>query len=244
MVFEERGWRGMLVEPLPQKAAMLRSARPGSVVYGVAATSPGHPDELMLHIAPDDMFSSVEQKISGNSSANTQSVPCATLDELLAREGDPALDYVSIDVEGNELAVLSGFSLERHRPALILLEDQMRHLRLHRYMTGRGYRLVKRTGVNNWYVPASAGFALSTWRERVWLKKRLWLHTPLAVLRNWLRSIRRRSAAVASAAGLAVYVAAASEPSSVERGRMLFEGEHTVEMMLDRVEEVYRRHLR
>ncbi len=234
--FEKRGWRGMLVEPLPQKAAILRSARPGSVVYGVAATSPGHPDELMLHIAPDDMFSSVEQNFSGNSSANTQSVPCATLDELLAREGNPSIDYLSIDVEGYELAVLSGFSLERHRPALILLEDHMKHLRLHRYMTGHGYRLVKRTGVNNWYVPAVAGFALSTWRERIWLKKRLWLHTPFAVLREWLRFIRRRSGAVVRAAGLAVYVAATFESTLVERRRVLVEGECTGEMMLDRVE--------
>jgi hypothetical protein len=141
------------------------------------------------------MFSRVELEhpAADSESVGNISVQCKTLDELLLEEGNPTLDYVSIDVEGNELAVLRGFDFTRHKPALVLLEDHMKHFQLHRYMRRRGYRLVKRTGVNNWYVPNAAGFSLTGWQEWLWLTKRLWIHTPLAIFREWSRKIRRKN---------------------------------------------------
>ena len=67
-----------------------------------------------------------------------------------------------------------GFDLARHHPRLILIEDKLYHLTKHRYLTGRGYRLVKRTMLNNWYVPAqsrdlevraSAGERFRLWKK-------------------------------------------------------------------------------
>jgi hypothetical protein len=52
------------------------------------------------------------------------------------------------------IEVLDGFDLARWRPRLILIEDLLLHLRLHRSLTRRGYRWLRRTGMNNWYVPA------------------------------------------------------------------------------------------
>jgi hypothetical protein len=49
---------------------------------------------------------------------------------------------------------LDGFDLARWRPRLILIEDFLLNLRLHRHLQRRGYRWLRRTGINNWYVPA------------------------------------------------------------------------------------------
>ena len=71
-------------------------------------------------------------------------------------EGDAPrpIDLMSVDVEGHELEVLSGFDFERWKPRLILLEDhvqQSRQASLHEAMPA--IALMRRTGLNGWYVP-------------------------------------------------------------------------------------------
>jgi hypothetical protein len=63
-------------------------------------------------------------------------------------------------VEGFELDVLSGFAIERWKPGLILIEDHVLNLAKHRYLASHGYRLVRRTGVNAWYIPRDRDFPL------------------------------------------------------------------------------------
>jgi len=65
---------------------------------------------------------------------------------------------VSIDVEGHEVEVLAGFDLARWRPRLLLIEDVVQSLDLHRHLVARGYRWIRRTGINSWYAPADAPF--------------------------------------------------------------------------------------
>ena len=52
-------------------------------------------------------------------------VPVRTLDSILAEVGFARVDFLSVDVEGAELAVLRGLSIERYRPRLILIEDDV-----------------------------------------------------------------------------------------------------------------------
>jgi len=84
-------------------------------------------------------------------------VPIRTLDALLDDAGFPRLDFVTIDVEGHELDVLRGFSLERHRPRIVILEDnpQTGSAEVERHMASRGYVNFRRTGVNDWYAHES-----------------------------------------------------------------------------------------
>jgi hypothetical protein len=105
-----------------------------------------------------------------------------TLDEVLIEAGCPKPDFVSIDVEGLQLEVLKGFDLQRHQPALLFVEDHLLNWETHRYLVRRGYRLVKRTQLNNWYVPAGVAFTLSTPLERLRLWRKVWPGTPL---RRW-----------------------------------------------------------
>jgi len=100
-----------------------------------------------------------------------------TLDDILAQLGNPRPDFVSIDVEGAELDVLKGFNLAQHRPGLIVVEDYVYDLRLHSYLCARGYKLVKRTGSNNWYVPKGVVFPVSL-GERLRLLRKMHLATP------------------------------------------------------------------
>src|SRR2546428_234692 len=104
-------------------------------------------------------------------------------------EGNPVVDFISIDVEGHELDVLRGLTLHRHRPNLLLIEDPVRNLDKHRYLRAHGYRLVKRTALNNWYIPEAAPFTMATLGERLELFRKMYLATPF---RQWRLARRRR----------------------------------------------------
>ena len=190
-LLEQSGWWGILVEPQPKFQGRLRASRPRSKVHQVACSAPEKRGQARLHIANSDGFSTLapQRDTHGVVFNDTQTVNVVTLDDLLAEEKVTRVDFVSIDVEGGELDVLRGFSLERYRPALVLIEDYVRNLDKHRHMTGRGYKLVKRTALNNWYVPEETKFTMTTFGERLELIRKMYLATPI---RQWRLAVRRR----------------------------------------------------
>ena len=184
---EQRGWRGLLVEPLAAKCELLRQHRPGSRVFQVAAGTPSQRGRARFTVAAgDDMLSGLQVQLGVTPDLAVE-VDVRTLDDLIAEAGNPRLDLVSIDVEGTELDVLRGFDLARHQPALVLIEDHLQRLDVHRHMVRHRYRLVKRTGCNNWYVPVSAKFWLTSPGEKLRLWKELRLDTPVRCVRFYFK---------------------------------------------------------
>src|SRR5262249_34889134 len=61
------------------------------------------------------------------------------------------------DVEGHELEVLRGFSIEKWRPTIMLIEDNsdFANTAVCDYLRRFGYVRFKRTGVNDWYAHRS-----------------------------------------------------------------------------------------
>lgn len=151
---EQRGWSGILVEPQPGLAAQLRRRR-AAKVYAVACSSPQNfGKSMLLHLA--GIYSSLDPQlnISTESPTGTIEVDVTTLDRLLIDAEAPSpIDLLSIDVEGHEIEVLEGVDLGRWRPRLILIEDLAMNLRVHRHLRSHGYKWVRRTGLNSWYVP-------------------------------------------------------------------------------------------
>ncbi len=153
--FEQRGWRGILVEPLPDRCRELRQVRHGSQIVEAALSVPENRGTTVFRIAEEHELSGLLVKPDVKCIGEV-TVTVTTLDDVLAAAGNPHIDFISIDVEGTEVDVLRGFSLERHRPQVLLVEDHWRNPSLHNHLCGRGYRIVRRTGVNSWYVPADS----------------------------------------------------------------------------------------
>jgi hypothetical protein len=68
---------------------------------------------------------------------------------------------------------------------------------VHTYLRRQGYKLVRRTGSNNWYVPNGASFPVSL-AERSGLFRKMYLATPL---RQFKRALHRRKDSVPPADG-------------------------------------------
>jgi FkbM family methyltransferase len=189
---EQLGWRGVLVEPQPAMAQKLKQRR-RAAVFACACSSPQNAGKMLpfqvagIHSSLNpDFFVAAMRKDA------MIEVPVRTLDDILDEAKAPVpIDLLSIDVEDHEIEVLSGTTLMRWRPRLILIEDLALNLKLHRFLQTRGYKWVRRTGLNNWYVPAGAAFAVSPFGQWQFFRK-YYLGVPFRHLREAKRKLRER----------------------------------------------------
>jgi len=167
--FRERGWRIISIEPNPYFCEMQR--RQGNDVLQYACGDTDQDDVSFFVVRTDatyqgepvtnESFSSLG--VRGQYAEMMKSVP-TTMDEIkvklrrldtILREhaaGLGEVDVVCIDVEGWELEVLSGFSFERHKPKLLIVENLFLDPAYVDYFAQRGYALWKRLEPNDIFV--------------------------------------------------------------------------------------------
>ncbi|MFH1044067.1 MAG: FkbM family methyltransferase [Pseudomonadota bacterium] len=165
--FEQIGWTGVLIEPDPDKAALCRSNRPGSKTYQCAAAgSPEISEVTFFRVESGEVFSTTKltsdhaRRIDHMGLASIPiSVPARTLDTILQEAGAPAIDFVSIDVEGAETEVLRGFDIRRWKPAIVVIESnsKFRLPEVRDYFTSNGYAFRCSIDVNDFYLRVDPG---------------------------------------------------------------------------------------
>jgi FkbM family methyltransferase len=187
---EQAGWSGILVEPRPDFAAKLRQVR-RATVFEAACSAPQNAGRTMqLHLYGGCSSLNDQLVVAGMKPQGDISVLVRTLDDILTEAHAPApVDFVSIDVEGHESEVLAGFDLARWRPPLILIEDHALDLRLHRLLLSRGYRWVRRTGLNGWYVPADSPMRVG-WLGWLQFVRKYYVGMPARYVRDAVRHTR------------------------------------------------------
>jgi FkbM family methyltransferase len=126
-----RGWRGILVEPIPELAALARRNRPGARVVQAALVDPEFGEstvalefgDLMTTVSRDGARDWVKPGlVLGWRDHRLEHAPARTLSDIIDEAGGPPIDLLSLDVEGHEAAALRGLDLERHAPAWIVIE--------------------------------------------------------------------------------------------------------------------------
>lgn len=179
---EKRGWRGLLIEPVPRHAERLRKHR-SARVYECACGSPEQ-HGLTLPIYENGQLSSLAPI---NGTDNAVNVKVVTLGSILAHAEVTHIDFLSIDVETLEVEVLKGFPFDDFRPRLILLEDHGYNLTTHRFMRAKRYKRVRKTGNNSWYVPDETSFRISAFG---WLQlcRKFYLSMPVRQLKAAIRN--------------------------------------------------------
>ena len=159
--FEQRGWTCVLVEPNPELCTILRSFRTGPIFEcgassenGIATLQLGEGGHLAHAVSTlEQGADAVEALRRHGVKVRPVDVPIRRLDDILLEAGVERINFISIDVEGHELPALQGFSVQRWRPSIIIVEDNSgardRHVRDH--LRGQGYVRFLRTGVNDWF---------------------------------------------------------------------------------------------
>ena len=159
--FEEAGWTCLCIEPNPYYHEALRRNRKLMLPYAV---SDRDQDRVMLHrvkigntydactgLEPDQTL--IRQFGAQVSEQDQVPVVARTLDACLAEVAMPRVDFVSIDTEGTEQAVLRGFDLNRWRPRLLVLENNHdAAANVDHYLRGFAYHKLFRHAVNDFYM--------------------------------------------------------------------------------------------
>jgi FkbM family methyltransferase len=173
----------LLIEPVPAHVEKLKAHRRARVIPVACGSPSQHGKELPIYL--DGGRTSLRY-----SHRPEITVPVMTLDFILLSAGVASIQFLSVDVEGAEIDVLSGLSFDRYRPDLILLEDFADDLSRHQFMRNREYKRVRRTGNNSWYVPNETSFHLS-WFGRFQLLRKYYLSLPIRRMKNFVRRERQ-----------------------------------------------------
>ena len=201
---ELNGWTGLLIEPIPELARLLRQNRVNSTVCQCACSSPDKTGTAQFYIEDnrdgpscdlDTTFggaSGLKKNVDDFSTeySRTIFIECITLSQLLENNAIETLDLLIIDTEGTELDVLEGAKLGKCKPRLILIEDKFYSLEKHFYLKKRGYKLWKHFNWNSWYVPAQTHVTPLSLKDRFKLFRKMYLGLPFRRIRRLLKDGR------------------------------------------------------
>jgi len=160
--FYERGWQGIVVEPQSELVGLYQRLRPrDTVISGLVGRQCG---EIDFH-AVDRLhgLSTASQdiaKIVRAFDVNYQTVrmPVTTLAKLCKDHGVGSIDFLKIDVEGTEGAVLFGGDWKRFRPKVVVAEavtptaSEQSWQAWEPFLIAQGYRFVLFDTLNRFYV--------------------------------------------------------------------------------------------
>lgn len=177
LVFEKAGWDGICVEALPPYAELCRQNRPRAKVVNAAVTGDGRAT-LDLVADPTGLFTGQTPPIDEVNGIyeswgfqrpewETVRVPTITLNKLL--EDAPPIDFLSLDIEGGEEAVISGLDFERHTPRILLLENPTEEM--NKILALHGYQLARTLLWNSFFARGEDVKRLRDLRAFAWLQR-------------------------------------------------------------------------
>jgi len=157
--FENLGWRCLIVEPMPDFCQKIKQVRKCEVAEIAASDKSG---EVEFYVATGvETLSTIEkddkhfQRISRHSNEGVRKIKVNTarLDDILIERGFTDIDFLTIDVEGHEMSVLSGMTFKIIKPRIVIIEDNSSGVdaQVKEFMESVDYRRFKRTGCNDWY---------------------------------------------------------------------------------------------
>lgn len=167
---ERLGWRGVNIEPLPERFRMLVDARPHDVNLQVAVgTEPG--TAVFHRILPTAELelaaglSTLQPEIVAMHRATGLGVEdfdveVVTLESIFAAYAEPGFDLLKVDVEGSEASVLASADLHTWRPRAVVVEATLPNTAIPSYAKWEpallecGYMLALFDGLNRFYARA------------------------------------------------------------------------------------------
>jgi FkbM family methyltransferase len=167
----QAGWRGLMVEPQPEQAEACKEhlARYPGVVIVEAAISNWDGDSMLrlagslstIDQAQVDRYTDTEEFAPFFGESKFVPVKVISVAKLLRDYRVPAnFDVLSLDVEGSEMAVLSGLDVDVYQPTLAIVEahelwdyDHMNEFagEINEYFHEAGYEKIYSDHINNIY---------------------------------------------------------------------------------------------
>jgi FkbM family methyltransferase len=168
------GWNGILAEPNPFWHTVLGANRSAAIDHRCVDAVTGKTVTFLTTNASDPELSSIAEFADGDHFAevrakgNAIEVETVSLGDLLSQHNAPAeIDYLSIDTEGSELAILSQLDFSRHVINLISVEqNRQTEAKIEGLLKKQGFNRVFKefSQWDGWYVRADRQREVSRFR--------------------------------------------------------------------------------
>jgi len=157
-LFYRKGWRGIVIEPVPEVVQLFRLRRPGDVVVECAVSN--EEGERSFDIMP----AGETNRLNGESTSELAKAPlrsiqvrCRKLASILDEHlpAGKTIDFLSIDTEGHDLKVLQSNDWLRYRPRLLAVEDFLPEAEspVCQFLSQRGYKLMITAKMTRFFAP-------------------------------------------------------------------------------------------
>ena len=156
--FYRRGWRGINIEPNPDAVRIFESTRPRDINLQLGVSD--RAGSLTYYRFDEPALNTFDGKLAASRQANTSYKLLGTVEVPVERLGAvlsahlPAgqhIDFLSVDVEGLDFAVLQSNDWEQFAPQCVLVEalgtslNDVKDSGVFQYLCGKGYELVAKT---------------------------------------------------------------------------------------------------
>jgi len=162
-----RGWRGVNIEPNPERLAALVKGRPDDENIGVGisdarATLPFYRFQKAAGLSTFDRDVALGHQKAGFV-FDVLDIPVTTLTDVLDRNPkvNGGFEFLNVDVEGFERQVLAGLDFAKYPASLVMVEstapltEEPTHQRWEPILLEAGYRFAMDDGLNRYYVRAA-----------------------------------------------------------------------------------------
>lgn len=156
LFFEQfRGWRGVLVEPVPASHAKAAQVRRCPCLPFAVAAEDGEAEMIVVErgfIQMSGLAQSYDPGMLDRVRADPRhaetrvTVQTRRLDRIMQEAGIEVADFVSLDIEGGELAVLESFPFARLRVRIWAIENNTADPGIGAVMRANGYELAEFCG--------------------------------------------------------------------------------------------------
>jgi FkbM family methyltransferase len=154
-LLHKRGWSGINIDLDFSSIEMFNYFRPNDYNHKIALSNKkGKANLFFFHNrAPKNTL----DKVSGKGAKLVKKIQTDTLDNIIKQSklSIKKIDFLTIDVEGNELNVLRGFNLNKYEPKVIVLElinkknnsfheqeiKDIQKSKIYKYMIKKNYKL-------------------------------------------------------------------------------------------------------
>lgn len=154
--FEDIGWTGICIEPIPEIFEKLKKQRKALCIQGCIADRSGKALFLRIKGAPEmcsgllahydprhlNRITREVNTFAPHSSYELIEVNCYLLNEILENNHIFHVDYLSIDTEGSELAILKSIDFLKFNIKIIDVENNFNENKMRDFLISKGYQFI------------------------------------------------------------------------------------------------------
>ncbi len=151
-ILEDRGWKGICIDPFPVDMENRNCDMFEDVVYSRGGEKVSF--RAAGYLGGIDQY--IDRWRDHTAKAEVVDFTTVTLDDILERADAPDfINYMSLDIEGAELEALKGLSLDRYKFGALTIEhnfEEPKRTEIRELLESNGYTLVRSIQQDDWFL--------------------------------------------------------------------------------------------